>query len=89
MNSTYERVQMLIRPDQKKELMRRAREAKKSMAEITRQMLDNGIQKAREEDEFARTSLFIKKAETHREKVPAVSIDLVEILNGIREGINE
>ncbi|NMB54127.1 MAG: hypothetical protein GYA15_05450 [Leptolinea sp.] len=89
MNSTFERVQMLIRPDQKKELMRRARDAKRSVAEITRQMLDSGIQKAREEDEFAKTSLFIKRAEAHREKMPAVSIDLVEILNDIREGGHE
>jgi hypothetical protein len=85
MTTTFERVQLLLRPDQKKELARRARESKKSMAEITRQLLDTGIQKAREDDEFARTREFITKAAVHRKQMPEVTINMANFINQIRD----
>ncbi len=85
MKATYERVQFLIRPDQKKEIARRARETKASMAEVTRLILDKGIQLTREDEEVAKTLAFLKKAAEHRKAMPVVDIDMADFINQMRE----
>jgi hypothetical protein len=85
MTTSFERVQIMLRPDQRAELARRARETKKSMAEITRKLLDDGIKHASEEDEFAKTRLFLEKAGIQRRKMPMINTDIAEFINDIRE----
>jgi hypothetical protein len=85
MPAFYERIQILLRPDQREELARRARESKQSMAEITRQLLDTGIRITNENDEISRTCVFLEKVVAHRRKMKVMDIDIVELIHGIRE----
>ncbi len=89
MKATYERVQLLIRPDQKKEIARRARETKASMAEVARLILDKGIQITRENEEVAKTRAFLKKAAEHRKTMPVVDLNLADFINQMREEEHE
>lgn len=89
MKATYERVQLLIRPDQKKEIARRARVSKASMAEVARRMLDKGIQITREDEETDKTRAFLKKAAEHRKTMPVVNIDMADFINQMREEEHE
>jgi hypothetical protein len=84
MAAIYERIQVLLRPDQRLELARRARESKQSMAEITRQLLDAGIKTANENDDATRTRLFLEKAVVHRRKMKVLDFNSVEFINEVR-----
>lgn len=80
-----QRVQMLLEPQQRRKLAKLAKAQGKSVAEITRQAIDIGLEKlsANEQQEQMETALMA--AAKLRDSMPMLNVDVVADLHLMRE----
>jgi hypothetical protein len=82
---TFERVQMLLEPKQRQALSELAQAQGKSVAQITRQAIDLGLQSLQQENELSRRQAALERARELRKSMPLLSIDVVEDMRQMRE----
>ena len=82
---TMQRVQMLLEPGQRKKLAALARAQGKSIAEITRQAIDVGLEKLAQEEQQVRMSSALKAAQQLRDSMPMLPVDSLADLHQMRE----
>jgi predicted transcriptional regulator len=82
---SMQRVQMLLEPEQRKKLAALARAQGKSIAEITRQAIDAGLEKLAQDEQQVRMKAALKAAQQLRDSMPRLSVDAVTDLHQIRE----
>ena len=82
---TMQRVQMLLEPDQRKKLEKLARQQGKSIAEVTRQAIDIGLEKLSVNERQEQILAALEAARKLRESMPMLDIDIVADLHQIRE----
>jgi hypothetical protein len=85
----YERVQMLLEPDQRRSLAEIARRKGLSIAETTRQAIELGLDVLQSEEEFSRWKAWLVQARKAREIMPMVNADPVEDLRQMREELDD
>jgi hypothetical protein len=88
MTGKLKRVQMLLEPRQHAALADIAKQQGKSVAEVTRQLIDLGLATLNQDDEFTRRASALRKAEGLRHKLEErhgrpltinVGVDLADI----------
>ena len=94
MKTTFKRVQMLIEPEQDQKLRKVASQQGKSMAEVTRHVIDLGIEALEKDDEFIRRELALEKAAALRQAMHArrgkmLDVDVVTDIRQMREEHDE
>lgn len=89
MNATYDRVQMLLEPSQRKALSEIARCQGKSVAEVTRQAINLGLTAMTQEDEIVKRQLALESARKLRQSKPLLSVDVVGDLRTMHEERDE
>jgi len=89
MAGNLERVQMLLEPDQRRALKRIARKQGKSVAEITRQAIQAGLQLLEREDEFVKRGEALARARQLSNTMPMLDVDVVDDLQQLREARDE
>lgn len=82
---TLQRVQMLLEPRQRQKLAELARLQGKSVAEITRQAIDAGLERMSVDDQRDRRLSALAAAKRLRESMPVLNTDLVKELQQMRE----
>jgi predicted DNA-binding protein len=82
---TLERVQMLLEPQQRQRLAALAQAQGKSVAEITRQAIEIGLETLTHNEPRARMSAALKAAQQLRDSMPILDIDTVAELHQMRE----
>ena len=85
MAGNLERVQMLLKPDQRRALTRMARRQGKSIAEVTRQAIQAGLDLLEQEDEFVKRSEALAEARQFSKSMPLLDVNVVEDLQKLRE----
>lgn len=85
MHATYQRVQMLLEPSQRKALGEIARRQGKSVAEVTRQAINLGLSLMVHEDEIAKRQLALEAARQLRQSMPVLKMNVVDDLDKLRE----
>lgn len=80
-----ERVQMLLEPRQRRRLAELAQARGKSVAEITRQAIDAGLEKLAEDEQSAQMFAFLEAARRLRESMPLLDVDVVADIHQMRE----
>jgi hypothetical protein len=85
MAAKYERVQMLLEPEQRRSLEEIARRKSLSVAEATRQAIELGLAVLESEDLYPRWKAWFTQARKDREMMPMLNVDLVEDLRQMRE----
>lgn len=90
MNEKLKRVQMLIKPEQHRTLAEIAHQQGKSIAEVTRTVIDLGLVALEKEDEFNRRKDALERANRLRQKMhqargKPLDIDVALDLAKIRE----
>jgi hypothetical protein len=94
MTEKLKRVQMLLEPRQHNALADIAKQQGKSVAEVTRQLIDLGLATLNQDDEFTRRESALRKAEALRHKLQErhgrpLTIDVNADLADIRERRDE
>lgn len=84
MNAIYERVQMLLKPAQKKTLRQIAIRQGKSVAEVTRQAIDLGLAVMNQEDEIIKRQRALDAARQMRQSMALINVDVVSDLHTMR-----
>jgi len=82
---TMQRVQMLLAPEQRKKLEKLARLKGKSIAEVTRQAIDIGLEKLSVDERREQMLAALEAARKLRESMPMLDVDIVADLHQIRE----
>ena len=85
MSETYQRVQMLLEPRQRKTLNEIAQRQGKSVAEVTRQAIDIGLNAMTQEDEIVKRQIALESARQLRQSMPVLQVDVVGDIQKIRE----
>ncbi len=80
-----QRVQMLLEPRQRRKLAELAKAQKKSVAEITRNAIDLGLEQIEMNDRQARLLAALEAARKLRDSMPMLDVDVVADLNQMRE----
>ena len=80
-----QRVQMLLEPKQRRRLVELARAQGKSVAEITRQAIDAGLEKLSENEQRVRMIAVLEAARQLRDSMPMLDIDVVADIRQMRE----
>lgn len=91
---TMQRVQMLLKPQQRRKLAELAKAQGKSVAEITRQAIDAGLAQMEQETPQARMLAALEAARQLREQMcerngQPLDIDIVEQIRQMREERDE
>ena len=82
---TLQRVQMLLEPRQRKKLSELAKSQGKSVAEVTRQAIDAGLETLSARDMNQRLFSALEAASRLRESMPLLHEDLLADLHQIRQ----
>ena len=82
---SLQRVQMLLEPEQRKKLAALAKAQGKSIAEITRQAIDAGLEILAQSEQQVRFSAVLKTAQQLRDSMPMLTVDVMADLQQIRE----
>ena len=82
---TLERVQMLLEPRQRRKLVELAKAQGKSVAEITRQAIDAGLEKLSTIEQRERMLAALEAARKLRDSMPMLDIDVVADIRQMRE----
>jgi hypothetical protein len=82
---TLQRVQMLLEPEQRKKLEKLARLQGKSIAEVTRQAIDIGLEKLNVDERREQMLAALEAAQKLRESMPLIDVDIVADLHQMRE----
>ena len=82
---TMQRVQMLLEPEQRKKLEKLARQQGKSIAEVTRQAIDIGLEKLSVDERREQMLAALEAARKLRESMPMLDVDIVADLHQMRE----
>jgi predicted DNA-binding protein len=82
---TMERVQMLLEPRQRRKLAELARAQGKSVAEVTRQAIDAGLEQMTQNERQARMKVALKAAQDLRDSMPILDMDVVADVHQLRE----
>jgi predicted DNA-binding protein len=82
---TLQRVQMLLEPKQRRRLAELAKTQGKSIAEITRQAIDVGLEKMTQDNHQMRMLAALDAAQKLRESMPLIDVDFVAELHQMRE----
>lgn len=82
---TLQRVQMLLEPRQRQKLAELARIQGKSVAEITRQAIDAGLEKLGADNQLDRRMSALAAAKHLRESMPVLNTDVVTDIQQMRE----
>ena len=85
MSENYERVQMLLEPEQRRALAGIAAREGRSVADVTRQVIRLGLKILDQEDEFSRQEIALQRARETRQQMPLLMVDIVADLHQIRE----
>jgi len=94
MKTTLKRVQMLLEPEQDQILRKVASQQGKSVAEVTRHVIDLGIEALEKDDEFNRRELALENAAALRRAMRArrgkmLDADVVADIRQMREERDE
>ena len=82
---TMQRVHMLLEPRQRRKLVELARARGKSVAEITRQAIDAGLEKLSAIEHRERMLATLEAARKFRDSMPMLDIDVVADIRQMRE----
>ena len=82
---TMQRVQMLLEPRQRQKLAKLAQAQGKSIAEITRQAIDAGLEQLAQDERKERMSAALKAAQQLRDSMPMLDINVVADIRQMRE----
>jgi predicted transcriptional regulator len=82
---TLQRVQMLLDPEQRRKLAELAKARKKSIAEITRQAIDAGLEKLMVMEQRERMLAALDAAHKLRDSMPMLAVDVVTEIHQMRE----
>ena len=82
---TLERVQMLLEPRQRRKLVELAKAQGKSVAEITRQAIDAGLEKLSTIEQRERMLAALEAARKLRDSMPMLDVDVVADIHQMRE----
>ena len=82
---TMERVQMLLEPRQRRKLAELAKAQGKSVAEITRQAIDAGLEKLSAIEQHERMLTALEAARKLRDSMPMLDVDVVADIHQMRE----
>ena len=82
---TMQRVQMLLEPRQKRKLAELAKAQGKSIAEVTRQAIDAGLEKLTAAEQSQRMLAMLESARKLREAMPMLAIEPVADIQQLRE----
>lgn len=80
-----QRVQMLLEPRQRRKLAELARAQGKSIAEVTRQAIDAGLEKLSANEQSERMQAALVAAAKLRDSMPMLNIDVVGDIHQMRE----
>ena len=80
-----QRVQMLLEPKQRRKLAELAKAQGKSVAEITRQAIDAGLEKLSAIEQRERMLAALEAARVFRDSMPMLDIDVVADIRQMRE----
>jgi hypothetical protein len=80
-----QRVQMLLEPRQRKKLAELAKAQGKSVAEVTRQAIDAGLEQIGAGEQNQRMLAVLKAARRLRDSMPVLDRDIVSDLQRIRQ----
>ncbi len=83
------RVQILIEPRQHSALARIAQGEGRSIADVTRQVIDLGLGMLERKCEFAQRAEVLQCAKQIRDSMPMLEIDVIEDLRRMREARDE
>jgi hypothetical protein len=89
MSETYQRVQMLLEPSQRKTLTEIARRRGKSIAEVTRQAINLGLNAMTQEDEIVKRQIALESARQLRQSMPLLRVDVVGDIQKLHEDRDE
>ncbi len=82
---TMQRVQMLLEPRQRRKLAELAKAQGKSIAEVTRQAIDAGLEKLGANEQRERMFAALEAARKLRDSMPMIHVDVVADLHQMRE----
>lgn len=82
---TMQRVQMLLEPKQRRRLAELAKIQGKSIAEVTRQAIDAGLEKLSTLEQRERMLAALEAARKLRDSMPMIDVDIVADLHQMRE----
>jgi predicted DNA-binding protein len=82
---TLQRVQMLLEPDQRRKLAELAKAHGKSIAEITRQAIDAGLETLGAIEKRERMLAALEAARKLRDSMPMLDVDVVAEIHQMRE----
>lgn len=82
---TMQRMQMLLEPRQRNKLVELAKAQGKSVAEITRQAIDAGLEKLSAIEQHERMLAALEVARKLRDSMPMLDVDIVVDLHQMRE----
>jgi len=82
---TLQRVQMLLEPNQRLMLAKFAKIQGKSIAEVTRQAIDLGLEKLNAIEQSERMLATLQAARQLQESMPMIDVDVVVDLHQLRE----
>jgi hypothetical protein len=82
---TMQRVQMLLEPRQRRKLSELAKAQGKSVAEITRQAIDAGLEALSIREQHVRLLAALEAARKLRDSMPMLDIDVVADIRQMRE----
>jgi len=82
---TLQRVQMLLEPDQRRKLAELAKAHGKSIAEITRQAINAGLETLGAIEKRERMLAALEAARKLRDSMPMLDIDVVADIHQMRE----
>ena len=82
---TMQRVQMLLEPEQRQKLTELARVQNKSIAEITRHVIDIGLEKMSKNEQLDRMVATLEAAQQLRGSMPMLEINVVTDIRLMRE----
>jgi len=82
---TMQRVQMLLEPKQRRKLAELAKIQGKSIAEVTRQAIDAGLEKLSALEQHERMLAALEAARKLRDSMPMIDVDIVADLHQMRE----
>jgi predicted DNA-binding protein len=82
---TMQRVQMLLAPEQRRKLAELAKARGKSVAEITRQAIDAGLEKLIVMEQRERMLAALAAAQKLRDSMPMLDVDVVAEIQQMRE----
>jgi len=84
-----QRVQMLLEPRQRQKLVQLAQEQGKSVAEITRQAIDAGLEKISQDEQKEGLIAVLDAARQLRQSMPALDLDVTADIHQMRAERND